>query len=116
MADRRRHLNALPDLIVRFRETLISFPRIKKSVPQFADNDFAGYRTKRKGVDVVYVRRDWLERFCGPLTKRLLDQLVAEQVIQPGEGARSGKQVRVLVGGNLQKPRFLMLDEEKLLG
>jgi hypothetical protein len=92
-------------------EALRNLPLVAESAtPVFGSSVFAGYRVERDGCPVTYVRRGWLDSFCGSSAAIVVNHLTRTGALLPGHGGRKGQQVRIQLQGATRKVRLLAID------
>ncbi|MER9444912.1 DUF927 domain-containing protein [Mesorhizobium sp. M0340] len=83
-------------------------PVIRSGSPQFlAEDDCDGFRQVRNSVDALYLRRETIERVCGVVCEQIISELEAAGALNRGQGGKKSVQVRVSLGGEDLKMRFL---------
>jgi hypothetical protein len=111
MAARRAQEADIAGLLRRLAEALRILPLVaENATPVFGSSAFAGYRVERNGRPVAYVRRGWLESFCGSSAVTVVNHLTRAGALLPGHGGRKGQQVRIQVQEATRKVRLLAID------
>ncbi|MDX8540114.1 DUF927 domain-containing protein [Mesorhizobium abyssinicae] len=91
-------------------------PFVRSGLPQFSEErNCDGFRQMRGGNEVLYLRRETIDRICGMASDRIMRELGTAGAVRRGQGGKQAVQMRVLMGGEETKMRFLAFSPELFL-